>query len=49
MEEDTEEMNKWRDLNQSEIDTCWNQLAERMEEEVPDKYKVEEIQAEVIP
>ena len=33
---------KWRDLNQSEIGICWKKLAERMEEEVLDKYKVEE-------
>ena len=44
--EDTEEMKKWRDLNQSEIDTCWKKLAERMEEEVLDKYKVEESKRE---
>ena len=39
VEEDTEEMKKWGELNQSEIDTCWKKLAERMEEEVLDKYK----------
>ena len=33
--EDTEEMRKWMDF-------CWKDLAERMEEEVLDKYKVEE-------
>ena len=42
MEEDTEEMNRWRTLNQSEIDLCRKKLAERMEEKVLDKYKVEE-------
>ena len=42
MEEDTEEMKKWSDLSQSEMDLCWKKLAERMEEEVLDKYKVEE-------
>ena len=42
VEEDTEEMKKWRSLNQSEMDLCWKNLAERMEEEVLDKYKVEE-------
>ena len=31
-----------RDLSQSEMDLCWKKLAERMEEEVLDKYKVEE-------
>ena len=40
MEEDTEEMKKKRSLNQSEIDPCWKKMAERMEEEVLDKYKV---------
>ena len=42
VEEDTEEMRKWRDLSQGEMDLCWKKLAERMEEEVLDKYKVEE-------
>ena len=42
VEEDTEEMKRWRSLNQSEMDLCWKNLAERMEEEVLDKYKVEE-------
>ena len=39
VEEDTEEMKRWRSLNQSEMDLCWKNLAERMEEEVLDKYK----------
>ena len=38
----TEEMRKWRSLHQSEMDLCWKKLAKRMEEEVLDKYKVEE-------
>ena len=42
VEEDTEEMTKWRGLSQSEMDQCWQNLAERMEEDVLDKYKVEE-------
>ena len=42
VEEDTEEVKKWRGLSQSEIDQSWKNLAERMEEEVLDKYKVEE-------
>ena len=42
VEEDTEEMKRWRRLHQSEMDPCWKILAERMEEEVLDKYKVEE-------
>ena len=39
-EEDTEEMK--RSLSQIEMDLCWKKLAERTEEEVLDKYKVEE-------
>ena len=35
-------MKRWRSLNQIEMDLCWKKLAERMEEEVLDKYKVEE-------
>ena len=31
-----------RSLNHSEVDLCWKSLAERMEEEVLDKYEVEE-------
>ena len=42
VEEDTEEMKIWRSLNQSETDLWRKTLAERMEEEVLDKYKVEE-------
>ena len=40
--EHTEEIREWKGLNQSEMDLCWKNLAERMEEEVLDKYKVEE-------
>ena len=29
VEEDTEEMRKWRGLSQSEMDQCWRNLAER--------------------
>ena len=32
LEEDTEEMRKWRSLSQSEMDLCWKSLAKRMEE-----------------
>ena len=39
---DTEEMTKWRSLSQEEIDQCRKNLVERMEEEVLDKYKVED-------
>ena len=46
LEEDTEEMRKWRGLSQSEMDQCWKTLAERMEEEVLDKYEVEESKKE---
>ena len=42
VEEDTEEMRKWRGVSQSEVDQRWKNLAERMEEEVLDKYKIEE-------
>ena len=41
VEEDTVEMKRWRSLNRSEMDLCWKNLAERMEEGVLDKYKVE--------
>ena len=40
--EDAEEVKKWRSLSQSEIDQSCKNLAERMEEEVLSKYKVEE-------
>ena len=39
---DTEEMRKLRGLSQSEMNQCWKNLTERMEEEVLDKYEVEE-------
>ena len=42
LEEDTEEMRKWRGMNQEEMDQCWKKLAVTMEEEVLDKYKVED-------
>ena len=42
VKEDTEEMERWRSLNQSEMDLCWKSLAERIEEDVLDKNKVEE-------
>ena len=43
--EDTEEMRKWRGPK-DEIHQCWTNLAERMEEEVLDKYKVEDSKRE---
>ena len=42
LEEDTEERRTWRVLNQEEMNQCWKKLAERMEEEVLDKYKGED-------
>ena len=42
VEQDTEEMKRWKSLNQSEKDLSWKKLAEKVEEEVLDKYKVEE-------
>ena len=42
VEEATEEMKRWRSLNQSEVDQCWKSLAGRMDEEVLDRYKVEQ-------
>ena len=44
--EDTEEIRKWRGSSQSEMDFRWKNLAGRMEEEVLDKYKVEESKRE---
>ena len=41
LEEDTEEMKKRRGMSQDEMDQCWRSLAERMEGEVLDKYKIE--------
>ena len=35
-------MRNLRDLIQGDMDLCWKKLAERMEEEVLGKYKVEE-------
>ena len=46
VEEDAEEMKKWRGLSLSEMDQSWKNLAERMEEEVLDKYKVQESKKE---
>ena len=37
LEEDTEQMRKWRRVNQEEMHKCWKKLAEKMEEEVLDK------------
>ena len=46
MEEDTEEVRNWRGLSQCEMNQCWKNVAERMEEEVLDKCKVEESKRE---
>ena len=42
VEIDTEEMIKWRSLSQEEIDQCWMNSADRKEEEVLDKFQVED-------
>ena len=42
LEGDTEEIREWRHMSQEEMDQCWKKLAAKMEEEVLDKYKVEE-------
>ena len=46
LEEDTEEMMEWRSMSQEELDPRWKKLAEKMEEEVWDKYKVEDSKRE---
>ena len=40
--EDAGEVKKWSGLSESEMDQSWKKLAGRMEEEVLDKYNVEE-------
>ena len=42
LEEDTEEMIKWRSLSQEEIGQWWKNLAENIEAKFQDKYKIEE-------
>ena len=44
--EDAGEVKKWSGLSESEMDHSWKKLAGRMEEEVLDKYKVEESKKE---
>ena len=39
--EDTEEMVQWRSINQEEVDNLWNEMSEKMEEEVEEKHRVE--------
>ena len=46
-EEDAGEVKKWSGLSESEMDQSWKKLAGRMEEEVLDKYNVEESNKEV--
>ena len=46
MEVDTEEMRKWRGLSQREMDQCWKNFVEKMEEAVLNKYKGEESKKE---
>ena len=41
-EEDTGEMIEWRSMSQEEMDQCWKMLAEKIEEEVLDKCKVDD-------
>ena len=40
--EDTEEMIGWRPMNQEEMDKYWKKLVGKIEEEVLDKYQVED-------
>ena len=40
--EDTEEIVLWRSINQEDTDDLWKELCGQMEEEVLEKYKVEE-------
>ena len=46
LEEDTEASRKWRGMSQEEMDQCWKKLAEKMEGDVLDKYKVEDSKRE---
>ena len=48
VEEDTEEMRKWRGLNQSAMDQCWKNFVESMEEEVLVKNKDEKSKKEAL-
>ena len=44
--EDTEEMREWRGSSQSEMGLRWKTLAARLEDEVLEKYRVEESKRE---
>ena len=39
VEVNTEAMREWRGLSQSDMDFCWKDLAERMEEKFLNKYE----------
>ena len=43
-EEDTEELIGWRPMSHEEMDLCWKKFAEKIEEEVLDKYKADDLQ-----
>ena len=40
--EDTEEMIKWRNINQEGVDALWKELRGKLEEELCEKFKLEE-------
>ena len=44
--EDTEEMREWRGSSQSEMGLRWKNLSARLEDEVLEKYRVEESKRE---
>ena len=46
LEKDIGENMKWRQVSQKEVDHCWKKLAEKMEDKVLDKYKVEDSKRE---
>ena len=46
LEEDTVEMLECRSMSQEEMDQCWKKLTEKIEEEVLDKYKVDDSKRE---
>ena len=41
-EEDTQEMIEWRSMRQEEMDQCWKELTDKIEEDVLDKHEVED-------
>ena len=40
--EDIEELIGWRAMSQLDVDECWKRIAVKMEEEVLNKYKMED-------